>query len=130
MDRGGRAVFDRLWHAYGQGRLEDALHLIHPACEITLPSGRRYRGPAGVLEWLDHGRRRWKSLTVAYEDIRDVGDDRVVAIGRVTGSTADGERALDAPVAWVAEFDDGRLVRATAFADVQDALRYSAGADA
>jgi len=130
MDRAGATVFDRLWHAYGQGRIEEVLHLIHPACDIVLTSGRRYRGPAGMLEWLDHERRCWKSLTVTYDEVRVLRDDRVVATGRVTGSSADGEHAIDATVSWVLDVLDGRLVGATAFADAALALSHGADDDA
>ena len=44
-----RAVFSRLWEAYGHGRLDDALHLMDPRCTLHVSvSDRVYRGHDGV----------------------------------------------------------------------------------
>ena len=45
-----RAVFSRLWEAYGHGRLDDALHLIDPDCTLRVSvTDRIYRGHALVV---------------------------------------------------------------------------------
>ena len=69
MPRSSMAVFSALWRAYGEGRLDRALHLVDPDCEFTLPDGRAYRGHDGIRDYLprraprladrrDHLRRR------------------------------------------------------------------------
>jgi ketosteroid isomerase-like protein len=125
MDPMSRAVFDDLWRAYAEGRIDDALALIAPDCELRLAgSDLSYRGHDGVRALIADG-RRWKTLTVSYDEVREVGERCVVGIGHALGSGQDGGTALDRPVAWVGEFRGGRLVRGTAFPDAEAALRYA-----
>jgi hypothetical protein len=42
----------------------------------------------------------------------------------VSGSSIDGDRTLDLPLACVAEFRDGRLALVRAFGDAHEALAY------
>jgi ketosteroid isomerase-like protein len=78
-----------------------------------------------VRAWLAATRRDWKTVTITYDHIRETGPGCVVAVGRVTASSADGTANVDRPLACVAEFRDGRLVRARVFADADEALRYA-----
>jgi ketosteroid isomerase-like protein len=126
MPRSSLAAFTELWRAYGEGRLERSFDLLDAGCELVLLDGRTtYRGHDGVREWLDAVNREWKTLTVVYDEVHEAGPDCVVGVGRVTGTSIDGRRTLDLPLACVGEFHEGRLVRARAFADAEDALRYA-----
>jgi ketosteroid isomerase-like protein len=126
MTRSGLAAFTALWRAYGEGRLDRSLDLVDADCELVLLDGRStFRGHDGVREWLDAVRREWKTLTVTYDEVHEAAPDCVVGVGRVTGSSIDGLRTLDLPLACVGEFRDGRLLRARAFSDADDALRYA-----
>lgn len=127
MARSSLATFSALWRAYGEGRLERCLHLVDPACEFVVLGGERtFRGHQGAREWLWETRRRWKTLTVTYDDIHLEGPDCVVGIGSAAGTSADGEH-FERPLACVAEFRDGRLFRARLFGEPADALRYARG---
>jgi hypothetical protein len=126
MSRSSLAAFTTLWRAYGEGRLGRSLDLIDPACELVPIDGRRtYNGHDGVRRWLAEVRRDWKTLTVTFVEVHEADPDCVVGVGRVSGWSADGARSLDLPLACVAEFRDGRLVRALAFGDADDAARYA-----
>jgi ketosteroid isomerase-like protein len=126
MPRSSLAAFTALWRAYGEGRLERSLDLVDADCELVLLDAERtFRGHDGVREWLDGVRRDWKTLTVTYSEVHEASAWCIVGIGRVSGSSADGARMLDVPLACVGEFRDGRLVRARAFADADEALRYA-----
>jgi ketosteroid isomerase-like protein len=126
MPRSSLAAFTALWRAYAEGRLERSFDLLDPDCELVLPDGRsRFRGHEGVREWLGGVRREWKTLTVTYSEVHEADQECVVGIGRVAGTTTDGSRTLDAPLACVGEFREGILVRARAFADGDEALRYT-----
>jgi ketosteroid isomerase-like protein len=126
MPRSSLAAFTALWLAYAEGRLERSLDLVDADCELVLPDAERtFRGHDGVREWLDVVRRDWKTLTVTYSEVHEANQWCVVGVGRVSGTAADGARTLDAPLACVGEFRDGRLVHARAFAAADEALRYA-----
>jgi ketosteroid isomerase-like protein len=119
-------AFSAIWRAYGEGRLERALDLVDPACEVIMLDGRRtYHGHDGLRQWLADVRRRWRTLTVTYERVQEPHADVVVGAGRVVAASADGSPGLDGPLACVAEFRHGRLVHGRAFVHLDDALRYA-----
>src|SRR5919198_895537 len=117
------APFVRLWDAYGRGRLDDALDLIDEACEVRAAgSDRVYRGHDGIRAVLAESRRRWKSITLTSDEIVEVDDVTIVASARLTAFDHSGARVHDGPLAWMAEFESGRLRRATYFASREEAL--------
>jgi ketosteroid isomerase-like protein len=127
MSRSSLAAFSDLWRAYGEGRLERSLDLIDPECELTLPDGRStFRGHDGVREWLAVARRDWKTVTITYDDIEELRPGWVVGVGHVAASSVDGKAQVERPLACVAEFRDGRLVRGRVFEGRDAALRYAA----
>jgi ketosteroid isomerase-like protein len=120
------AAFEELWGAFGIGRMPDRLDLVHPEVEVRPAFGDRvYHGHDGVRQWLDHRERRWKSIVIAYDEVREIDEDTVVALGQVTAFDRGGGRRVDSALAWVAEFDEGRLVRGSTFVDPQAALAYA-----
>jgi ketosteroid isomerase-like protein len=105
-----------LWDAYGRGRLDDAFDLIDESCEVRgAGSERVYRGHDGVRAVFAESRRRWKSITLTSDEVIEIDGATIVAIARLTAFDHSGERVHDGSAAWVAEFDGGRLVRATYF---------------
>jgi ketosteroid isomerase-like protein len=127
MVRSGIAVFSALWRAYGEGRLDRSLHLVDADCELVLPGETTLRGHDGVRELLSSGRREWRTVTIVYDEVSETRPDCVVCIGRVAASSADGDAKLERPIACVAEFRDGRLVRGRVFDDRDAAERYARG---
>jgi ketosteroid isomerase-like protein len=122
------APFVQLWDAYGRGRLDDALDLIDEACEVRAEgSDRVYHGHDGVRAVLAESRRRWKSVTLTSDEIVEVDHVTIVGIARLTAFDHTGQRVHDGPLAWMVEFDDGRLLRATYFATRADALAAAEG---
>ena len=125
MARASMAAFSALWRAYGEGRLERALHLVDPDCEFTLPDGRAYHGHDGIREYLDGTRRDWRTVTIIYDEIREASPGCVVGIGRVAATSADATSSFERPQACVAEFRDGRFVRGRVFGDPADAVEHA-----
>jgi ketosteroid isomerase-like protein len=126
MDRSSLSAFSALWRAYGEGRLERSLDLVDPECELTLPDGRSmFRGHEGVREWLANARRDWKTVTITYEDVHETHPGCVVGVGQLAASSTDGNAKVERPLACVAVFRDGRLVRGRVFSDRDAALRYA-----
>src|SRR4051794_624344 len=124
MPRSSLEAFSALWRAYGEGRLDRSLDLVAEDCEVTFIDGTTVlRGHDGVREWLATQRRQWKSITVSYDEVHEERPGCVLGVGRLTASSVDGAR-VDAPVAFVAEFADGRLVYGRMFGDRDAAARY------
>jgi hypothetical protein len=117
------APFVQLWDAYGRGRLDDALDLIDESCEVRAAgSDRVYVGHDGVRAVLAEARRRWKSVTLTSDEVVEVDAATIVATARLTAFDHSGARVHDGQLAWMAEFDAGRLRRATYFDSRDDAL--------
>ena len=120
-----RDVFQRVWDLYAAGRGAEILEHLDPAVEWrpALVEPDRYRGHDGVLAWARAARRAWKSVTVVLEDLREV-EGCVVASGRIAASDHRGDQVVDSVLACVAEFRDGRVVRARSFCSHDDALAW------
>jgi hypothetical protein len=118
-------VFRRVWELYATGRTTEILKHVDGDVEWrpTVLDPATYRGHAGVRRWAASMRRAWKSITVVYEDLREI-DDCVVSNGRIAAFDHDGKLVIDSPLACVAEFRDRRVVRACAFVSVDDAMAW------
>jgi ketosteroid isomerase-like protein len=125
--KSSRAVFGRLWEAYGHGRLDDALHLIDPDCELRVSvTDRVYRGHDGVRAGMVDFRRAWKSATLTSDEVIEVDAQTIVVVGHLTGFDHAGTRCYDAPLVWMAAFSAGRLMRVTSYSTRADALAAAA----
>ena len=82
-----------------------------------------YHGHAGVRIWAAAVHEAWKSVTVVLEELREV-DGCVVASGRIAAFDHRDEQVVDSVLTCVAEFRDGRVVRADSFFSVDDALAW------
>ena len=118
-------VFQRVWELYAAGRGAEILQYLDPDVEWrpALVDPAPYRGHDGVRAWADASRRAWKSLTVVLESLREV-DGCVIASGRISALDHDGDRVVDRDIACVAEFRDGRVVRAASFLSDDEALAW------
>jgi ketosteroid isomerase-like protein len=124
--RSSRAVFSRLWEAYGHGRLDDALPLIHPDCELRVSVDRIYRGHDGVRAGMVEFHRAWKSATLTSDEVIEVDARTIVVTGHVTAFDHSGKRVYDAPLVWMALFSDGRLLGVTSYSSRAEALAAAA----
>ena len=101
--RSSTAVFSHLWEAYGEGRLDEALDLIDPDCELRVSvTDRVYRGHDGVRAGMVEFRRAWKSATLTSDEVIEIDPQTIVVTGHVTGFDHSGTRVYDAPIVWMA----------------------------
>jgi ketosteroid isomerase-like protein len=123
--RSNREVFQRVWELYAAGRGPEILEHLDPQVEWrpVLVDPAPYHGHDGVRAWASAARRAWKSLTVVLESLREI-DDCVVASGRLSALDGRGEQVVDTDITCVAEFRDGRVVRAASFLSDDDALAW------
>jgi len=123
--RSNREVFQRVWELYAAGRGAEILEHLDPEVEWRpgLVDPASYHGHDGVRAWASAARLDWKSLTVVLESLREI-DGCVVASGRLSALDHSGDQVVDSDVTCVAEFRDGRVVRAASFASDDDALAW------
>ena len=127
--RSSRAVFSRLWEAYGHGRLDDALHLIDPDCTLHVSvTDRVYRGHDGVRAGMVEFHKAWKSTTSTSDEVIEVDAQTIVVTGHVTAFDHSGRRVYDAPLVWMALFSEGRLLGVSSYCSGADALVAAAEA--
>jgi ketosteroid isomerase-like protein len=123
--RSNSEVFQRIWELYAAGRgLEMLEHLDReiewrPALVDPAP----YHGHDGVRAWASASRRAWKSVTVVLVSLREV-DGCVIASGRMSALDHQGDQVVESDMACVAEFRDGRVLRAASFLSEDDALAW------
>jgi hypothetical protein len=118
-------VFQRVWELYATGRTAEILQHIDAQVEWgpTVLDSATYRGHAGVRRWAASMRRAWKSITVVYDDLREI-DECVISNGRIAAFDHRGELVIDSPLACVAEFRERRVVRACAFVSADEAMAW------
>ena len=123
--RSNREVFQRVWELYAAGRGPEILEHLDPEVEWrpALVDPASYHGHDGVRAWASASRRAWKSLTVVLASLREV-DDCVIASGRISALDHGGDQVVDSEIACVAEFRDGRIVRAASFLSDEEALAW------
>ncbi len=128
MPRSSLEAFSALWRAYGEGRLDRSLDLVAEDCQVTFADGTTaLHGHNGVRDWLATERREWKTITITYDEIHEERPGCVLGVGNLTASSADGAAEIDCRVAFVAEFERGRLLRGRMFGDRDAAVRYVRG---
>jgi hypothetical protein len=119
-------VFQRMWQLYATGRTREILDYIDPEVEwrpaVLEPAV--YHGHAGLRTWASDARRAWKSITVIYDDMREPADGCVVSEGRIAVFDRNGQLVIDGPLACVAQFQDGLVMRAGAFVSLDEAMGW------
>ena len=119
-------VFQRVWELYAAGRGPEILEHLDPAVEWRPVAGRARRlitaTPACAPGRAPCG-GAWKSVTVVLDELREV-DGCVVASGRIAAFDHRGDQVVDSVLTCVAEFRDGRIVRARSFLSDDDALAW------
>jgi ketosteroid isomerase-like protein len=129
----GNLEIARRWvAAINAGDIETLLSLCDSA--ITFEPVRSsvqgaYLGHAGVREWWADTSETFESFRLDLDDLRAVGDDRVLALGtlRVRGQGSGVDAAV--PSASVATFREGRVLALKDYGDRAKALEAAGLAD-
>jgi ketosteroid isomerase-like protein len=86
--------------------------------------GGGYRGRAEVERFYVETQETWEELQNVPEEFRDLGD-RVVVLGRQVGRGTGSGAPVEAPIANILDFRDGRTWRSRAYFDCDEALRVA-----
>ena len=89
----------------------------------ALLEGTRYQGHDGVRQWMEDMKGDWEVFETHAEEFRDLGDDRVLALGTWRAQGRGSGVELDFPrAAWLTRFRDGKIIRLQTFTDRELAL--------
>src|SRR5215213_7162901 len=123
---------DRLRHAYAAFNSGAGLDwsLIDPSIQHDQTKGLFldgvFYGPEGVRAALEEVESDWEGLSYELIEVVELGD-RVLVLLRMTARVRDSQAELDAQVAHVWEFRDGRAVRWDVYGDHATARRAFTG---
>ena len=117
--------FRRNVDASNRGDVEAWLETYHPEASfapISAPVAGGYRGHAGLRRWFADNRETFQSFVVAFTDIRDLGDDRLLVIGTIHLRARGSGIETDIATAAVATWRDGLLIDWKDYGDQDRAL--------
>ncbi len=123
MARLGNEAFNRTLAEGGNDYYEFLDEEVEWVPITAFLDGATYRGPGGVRKWMDDLRRDWEIYEVTFEGFRDLGDDRVLALGtwHARGRRSGVELNLQ-QAAWLLHFRNRKLIRLQTFTDPNKAL--------
>ena len=121
-----RRIFEAFNRTFTNGT-DDLYALLDPDVEwipvVAILEGSSYHGHEGVRQWIEDMKRDWEAFEARPEDFRDLGDDRVLALGSWRARGRAGGELLDIPqAAWLGQYRNGNLVRMQTFTERKAAL--------
>jgi ketosteroid isomerase-like protein len=120
---------------YNQRDPEAGLELWHPDCEwhpyfsAEVEGSSGYRGHDGMRQWFRDTDEMFSSVNWEVDKVRDLGDDRVLALGRLRATGRQSGVEVNSPIGQLFEFRDGRVLRGWAYLSHEEA-RLAAGLEA
>jgi ketosteroid isomerase-like protein len=93
-----------------------------PATQALVEKSIAYEGHDGVREYFEDVARAWAELEVFLHEYHEVGDDRILVVGRVRGrGTA--RHIVDEPAQWAWRIENEKIVWGHVFTDDEEARR-------
>lgn len=119
-------IYREAIEAVNRGDIDAGLRFIDP--DVTFeplrsPVQGAYSGHGGFRKWWADTVEAFESFRIDHTDIRDLGDDRVLAIGTLHVRGRGSGIETDVPTAAIASFRRGRLVAFKDYADRDAALK-------
>ena len=120
-------VVRRGFQAFADGGLDAMAEFWDPdidwrAAEGAIDDVGEMHGPVAVRRYFQDLLDVFDAPSVVVEELRDVGDDRVLAIQRVKGRAKLSGIEIDLRFASVSTVRDGKVVRVREYLRVEDAL--------
>ena len=117
----------RILQAFADGGLDAMAEFYDPdidwrAAEGAIDDVGEMHGPVAVRRYIQDWIDTFDGFSVVAEELRDVGDDRVLSIQRGTGRAKLSGVQIDLRYAAVNTVRDGKVVRVREYLSVEDAL--------
>lgn len=121
-----REGFNRFLAADFEAILAFFMDVAAPDVEIysrfTGLAGEPFRGHAGVRAWLAEWDEGFERFEPRLDQIFEVDDERVVALGGISFRARASGVDMDAPIGWIQEFREGKLQRMRVYGSQAEAL--------
>ena len=118
-------AWERAIQAFNDRDFERLVAEFAPGIEfrplMTGMTGQPYRGREGVREWLDAIDADWETFVTTVDRIED-HDEFVLAVGRLQGRGRASGVEVTRPSAYLARFENGKVVWWQTFATREEAL--------
>jgi ketosteroid isomerase-like protein len=98
--------------------LEDFEFIPYLAASVETTT---YRGPDWLRQYREDAGAAWDDIQGRIDEIRDLGD-RAVAFGEIRGRGRGSGLEARVPLAWVADFHQGKMSRLQSYGDATEAL--------
>jgi len=119
-------VVQSMFAAYRAGDWEfllaNATHDVELYSRFGSLTGEPYRGHNGVRAWLAELRENFERFEAWLDDVREAGDDRVVALGGISFRARGSGIDMDERLGWVYELRNGRVCRMLFYRSPSEAL--------
>lgn len=121
-------IVRRLQAAWDRRDVDAVLELVHeeaewhPALTAGGLEGTVFRGPAGIRSYLRQLDEVWAELTSHVEELRDLGEGRVLMLARLHAIGRESGAAVDHPTGLLFTIEDRKIVLMRAFATPAQAL--------
>ena len=106
--------------------VEAMLAALHDDVELVpvraVLDGSVYRGHEGLRQWLADMGEDWDEFRIDSDEVRALGDGRILVLGRFHARGRTSGVVLDQPAAWVCEMAAGKVARMRFFPDADAAL--------
>jgi ketosteroid isomerase-like protein len=120
-----RKAFD----AFVRRDVEAALEVMAPEVEFSAPATQAladkhvsYEGHDGIREYFDDVTRVWEELEIFLHEYHEVGDDRILVVGRVRGR-GKARHIVDEPAQWAWRVEGEKIVWGHVFTNREAAVR-------
>jgi ketosteroid isomerase-like protein len=127
-----RRAFEAFNRTYAAGTtdLSEFLDFLDPDVEwvpiMAILEGTIYHRHEGMRQWIEDVKRDWAAFEPRPEEFRDLGDDRVLALGSWRARGRGGDVLLDIPqAAWLIQLRNGKIVRLQTFTERNKALEVA-----
>jgi ketosteroid isomerase-like protein len=128
MSRGNVESFKRALQASNRRDFDAVLEELHPEVEwhpavAEVLEGRAtvYRGREGALAVIRDFLSSFPELQFEFSEIRDL-DDRILATGWIRARGAESGIEINAPLAYLARFKEGKAIWVRSYLDPNEAL--------
>jgi ketosteroid isomerase-like protein len=88
---------------------------------LTKIESTTYRGKDAFRQYFDDAGLAWETIQLRVGDIRDLGE-RILFFGDIRGRGKASSVEVRQPLAWIAEFKDGRIAHLHTYTDTAEAL--------
>lgn len=128
MSRENAEIARQLLDAWARREVDAVLKLCrediewHPAVTAGGLEGTVYRGHRGIRDWMRDLDDVWAELTYEIEEVRDLGEGRVLMLGRFHAVGLESGVPIDQPHGFLFAMAAGKVALARAFATQGEAL--------